>query len=1073
MRKILFLLALLFPLVQVFSQRTITGTVTSADDGAPLPGVTVTAKAVAGVGTITKADGTYSIQVNDEVKTLVFSFIGMATQEFEIGNQTTIDVVMQSSDITVDDVVVTALGVTREERSLGYSVQEVSADDIAVKDAVSISNSLQGRIAGVQIKSAYGTVGGSSSVMIRGAASLGGTNQPLFVVDGTPISNFNNNNFYEGYDYGNGAQDINPDDVQSVSVLKGAAATTLYGNRGANGVIIITTKSGKKNQGLGVEVNSTTTFDKAYIFPDFQNEYGGGRSLDFFTFDYAASGLGPEWAKYDGQAIIPDAGRDESWGPKLEGQQVLQWDSFVPESENYNQTRPWVAHPDNYKDFFNTGVTLSNSVAITGGSEKSSFRLGYTNVNQKGVVPNSELKKNIVSFKGTNKLNDKIEVFANVNYIKQETKGLMRFGYHEGGENVVGALRIWTQRQVDVNLLRKYTYSDALGEQVGWNLRDMSDGRIYLRWSNNPFWSLDNIYAVNAKDRMYGNIGFKVQIMDGLSFTGTARTDYYTLLFNDRVGSGGTTTDYYGESTSTAYENNFEGLFNFNRKLTGDLNLNAVFGGNIRYSQSKDNDIGTVDGLVVENFFNVSNSVSPASSSSSFSERQTNSLFATASIGFKDMLYLDLSGRNDWSSTLPVDKNSYFYPSISASFVFSELLNQQNILSFGKFRAGYARVGSDTWAYRLYNSYALSSFGTTTTFTVDDVRNNPNLKNETTGEFEMGLETSFLNARVGAEFTYFNRKTFDQIFSLDVSGTTGYSSALINGGELQNTGFEMVLYGTPVKSADFSWDISFNYSSYKSKLNSLYGDLTEYEIASTSRVYVSAVVDGDYGVMYTRDGYSYDDQGNKLVDDAGYFVNSGEPTKIGNILPDFNGGIMNTFRYKAFTFSALVDFQVGGLVYSFGNQWSTKAGQTAMTVGNNDLGNPVRDLVADGGGIRSDGVFEPGTPNEGQPNDIYIDARLYYQHMNNYFVEHFIYDASYVKLRELKFGYTLPNSLTSKLKLRDVNISIVARNVALLHSNTDGFDPEQVNSISNAAFAFEGGSLPSSRSIGFNINLKF
>jgi len=1068
MKKLALILALFLFGAELFAQITVSGTVKDSN-GAPIPGANIWASDNTAVGTITDGDGKYELTLPDGTAVLNFSFMGMEAQQVAINGQSVIDVVLQSLDIVFDDVVITALGVSRQERSLGYSVQEISADDMAVKDPTSISNSLQGRVAGVQIKTGSGTVGGSSSVIVRGVSSLGGSSQPLFVVDGTPISNYNYSNSTEGYDFGNGAQDINPDDVESVSILKGAAATTLYGNRGANGVIVITTKSGKKKKGLGVEVNSTTTFDNVYILPNFQNEYGGGLSITFPTFNYAnasANGLGAEWQAFNGTPVVESAA-DESWGPKLNGTNVLHWDSFVPESENYLKAYPFSANPDNYKNIFDTGVTLSNSVSINGGNEKNVFRLSYTNVNQKGVVPNSELKKNIISFKGSTKLHDKVEIFTNFNYIKQETMGRSQFGYTGDGINVVGAMRVWTQRQVDTDALRKYWYSPTLGQQVGWNFTSLSSGNLEMNYSNNPFWVLNNIYAMDTKDRVYGNVGFKIDIIEGLSFTGTARTDYYTLGINQRVGSGGITTSGYSETTSSAFENNFEGILSYNKHLTEDISLSAVAGGNIRYSQYNSAYIGTVDGLIIDNFFHVSNSASPVSANTSFSERQTNSLFVSASVGYKDMLYLDLSGRNDWSSTLPVDANSYFYPSVSGSFVFSELLPDQNILSFGKIRAGLARVGNDTWAYRLYNAYVPTSFETITTFTVSDVRNNPRLKNETTSEFEVGLETAFLNGRASLDITYFDRKAFDQIIGLDISSTSGFSTAVINAGEIENKGWELAVSGTPVKTNSFNWNISANFSTYESKLNSLYGDLTQYEISDGGSGWVTAEVGGEYGTLWVNNTYKLDENGNKLVDNSGYFIRAGAPKAMGSIMPDFNGGVMNTFNFNGITFSALVDFQKGGLVYSIANRWATASGQTEMTVGLNDKGIDKRLALADGGGMLSVGVR-----TDGQPNATYITARNYYRQLRN-LPEEFVYDASYIKLRELKLGYNLPTSIAQKVKMQGITISVVARNVALLHSNADGFDPEQVNSISQAAQGYEGGSLPSTRSIGFNVNLKF
>ncbi|MCU4156289.1 SusC/RagA family TonB-linked outer membrane protein [Carboxylicivirga sp. A043] len=1074
MKKIYGILVCLFLGIQVFAQTTIVGSVTDEDDE-PIVGANVFVKGNPGVGTIADIDGNYTLVIPEgaTAQSLVFSFIGMQTNEVEIGQRTTINVVLKAADILFDDVVVTALGISREKRSLGYASQDVNSEDIAVPDPTSAVNGLQGRVAGVQIKSGAGTVGGSTNVIIRGINSLTGSSQPLYVVDGVPISNYNISGSTSGYDYGNGAQDINPNDVETMSVLKGAPATALYGSRGANGVILITTKSGKKKKGLGVEINSTTTFDNVYILPEFQNEYGGGYSQEFPTFDYKASGLGSEWAQFDGQPVV-ETGADESWGPKLDGTPVLHWDSFVPESENYMKMRPFEANPDNYKDLFDTGVTYSNSVIVSNANDVSNFRLSYTNLKQNGVVPNSEMKKNTISFKGSTKLASFLEAFVSFNYIKQSTTGRSPFGYSGSGTSVPGGMRIWTQRQIDTDLLRKYTYSNALGQQVGWNFRSIADGRTYIRWSNNPFWTLDNIYAEDAKDRVFGNAGFTATLLPGLTFTATGRTDYYTLNTNNRVGTGGTSTDYYGESRYTSYENNFEGILNYTKHFNDDWSLNAMLGGNIMYSQYRSAYMGTVDGLVVENFFSISNTVSPANASSYFSEKQINSVFGTASVGFKDMLYLDVSARNDWSSTLAVDDQSYFYPSVSSSFVFSELLDS-SVLSYGKVRAGYAYAGKDTGPYKLYNVYNSSNYGPTTTFTVGNTRLNPNLVNELTSEFEIGAEVSLLNNRLGGELTYFDRKTKDLIFDLDVSNTTGYSVAMINAGELQNTGVEAVIYGTPVKTSDFSWDVSLSYSQVDTKMNDLYGDLTEFEVSSAGSAWVTATVGGDFGTMYAYSGYEYYN-GRKLVDEDGYYVQSGKPAEIGNMMPDYNGGIMNNFKYKGISFSALVDFQVGGLVYSWANRWATVSGQTPWTVGLNDKGNPKRDAVTDGGGMRSDGVI-PTYDGDGnvvsvRENDVYIEASSYYNHTKR-FPEEYMDDASYVKLRELKLGYDLPKQFVSKIGLQSATLSVVSRNVALLYSEARGFDPEQVNSISNSSLGYEGGSLPSSRSVGFNINLIF
>ncbi|GAA4821467.1 SusC/RagA family TonB-linked outer membrane protein [Algivirga pacifica] len=1068
MRKLLLFTLLILAQFSFAQEKAITGIVQDAS-GTPLPGVVLVVPNTT-KGTTTGIDGKFNLTLAPEDKQIVARLVGYQQQVIGVANLSNITITLQEDVETLEEVVVTALGVSRDKKALGYSVQQVSSESMNTVDPLSLGNSIQGKVAGVQIKGGSGNVGASTSVVIRGNASLGGSNQPLWVVDGTPISNYNISNSTDGYDFGNGAQDINPDDVESVSVLKGAAATALYGSRAANGVILVTTKKGKKKSGIGIEVNSMVTFDNVYILPEFQNEYGGGYELEFPTFDYAASGLGPEWEKFDGTPVV-EAGADESWGPRMDGQQVLAWHSFVPESDTYNQTVPFSPQPNNYRDLFNTGVTTSNSVALSGGDETSTFRLGWTNVTQKGVVPNSNMQKNTITFRGTKDLNDRLKGFFSGSYVSQQTTGRTRFGYSGSGDNVVAGFRQWSQRQLDVDKLRELQYSDAMGQQVGWNMRSLTDGRTYLRWANNPFWTLNNIFAKDSKNRFFGNAGLSYNIAKGLDIKATARTDYYGLLTKTQKGTAnvdGIANAYAGESTRNSFENNFELIATYNERF-GDVSLNVVGGGNILYIESSASSASTADGLILEDFYHISNSVSPANVFSSVYKKQMNSLFGSASVGYKDMVFVDASIRNDWSSTLPVDNNSYFYPAVSTSFIFSELLGDQDILSFGKLRAGYAKVGLDAAAYGLYKTYDATSFGTLQTFSANSVLpSGSQLVNESTTEYEVGLETSFFNGRLSAEGTYFHRTSSDQILNVTLPSSTGYTSKTVNSGELVNKGYELLVNIVPVQTDDFRWDLGFNYTALTSEVTKLFGDLEEYRTAYySSSGWANAVVGEEYGQVTMRRGHVFHENGERLVGDNGRYVYENVPYRMGSFMPDANGGVTTKLSYKGLTLSAQIDFQVGGLIYSTANRWAYKSGLAAGTVGLNDKGNPIRDAVADGGGIKVEGVNE-----DGQPNETYIEAWRYFADQAYYFTQEFVDDASYVKLRDMKLGYTLPSSLTKKIGIPSASVAVFGRNLALLYDNADGYDPEQVMSISNTQ-GVESGSIPSTRSIGFNVNLKF
>ncbi|WP_375584419.1 SusC/RagA family TonB-linked outer membrane protein [Cyclobacterium xiamenense] len=778
---------------------TVTGKVVDENEES-IPGASVLVKGTT-KGAATDINGEFSLTLSESEKELEVSFIGYNKKEVNVGNQSEITISLTPEETALSEVVVTALGVKRDERALGYTVQQVDTRGLDEAKETNIVNSLTGKIAGVQISNSSGNIGGSSRITIRGINSISGNNQPLFVVDGTPIDNSNYNSSDQvsgngGRDYGNAAQDINPDDVESISVLKGPSASALYGSRASNGVILITTKSGAKNKGIGVSINSSTMFSNVFLLPEMQNEYGGGFSLDFEEVVDPLDGLTYK---------VVNTNANNSWGPRFDGTLVRHWDSMYPGEPNYGEVRPWQATPNNVRDFFETGVTLSNNVAISGGNDKSSFRLSYTNLDQTGVMPNSSLKRNTIAVSANTQITDKFSAGAKINYIRTEALGRPATGdwSPERPVNVLTYWYAWTQRQIDPARLRNYK-SDRYYHMT-WNTQGL--GRhLEQSYNNNPYFTLFESYNNDLKDRVFGNINISYQILPELSLTLFARTDFYTDVREDRASIGGYLQNAYEKDLYNFREDNFELLGQYNTEFGDDFSLGVTFGGNIRKNTFTNNYTRTQGGLSVPNFYNLVASLQRPEIRDFKSEREVQSVYASGNLGYRDFLFLEASLRNDWSSTLPVDNNSYLYPAVSSSFVFSNLMTGADFFSFGKMRLGWAQVGNDTDPYRLVNTYANGDpYGNTSVFTVDDVLRNSNLKPEIVSNLEAGLDLRFLENRIGLDFTVYKVNTFNQILALPVSSTTGFQSLIVNAGEMENKGIEVMLSGTPIERNGFSW----------------------------------------------------------------------------------------------------------------------------------------------------------------------------------------------------------------------------------------------------------------------------
>ncbi len=1035
----------------------ITGTVTVASDGMPLPGVTVMIKGT-NQGTSTDMDGNYSITTN-QGDVLSFSSIGFAVQEVPVNGQTTINIALVESMQGLDEVVVTALGISRDKKSLGYATQEVDGENFNLTNEQNVLGSLSGRVAGVQVTGASGaSMGGTQKIKIRGVNSIGAGDQPLIVIDGTPISNANFSGSDQA-DYGNLAQDVNPNDIESVNVLKGPAASALYGIRGQYGVIMITTKKGKKGpKKVSVDFSSTFSVESAYNFIELQNMYGGGSSQTFRTLP-------------NGQPYV-DMSVDESWGPKLDGTPVRQVFSFYPQDPEYGQLSPFVAHPNNVKNYYNTGTTFNNNVSISGGNENTSVRLSFNNTQIEGIVPNTNLDRTNVGLSVSLDLNDKVTVSSNINYAGNKGRRPS-----QGSEYGANYMVQWFQRNVDMNRLRNYKYDD--GTFLHWNLSrpDSNTGEITdfepLYW-NNPYFEAYENTSDDYRDRFFGDIGVSYKIIPELEISGFVRSDMFTQNIQSRQAFGGTRVPSFSIGKYQNKEFNYELLAQY-KKSWEKLSLDATVGGNIYDREYTYLSQATVGGLSSPGFYNIDASIDRPEVDSYLLEKQIRSFYSLVSLGYDGTFFIDASLRNDNSSTLPDDNNSYWYPSFSGSIVFSELLEWEP-LSFGKVRASYAKAGSDLDPYLTTPFYEVGTvYNGTSTLYVPDKLNNPNIKPSFSNSFETGLELNFFNNRLGFDFTYYQQKNKDQILDLDISGTSGYDSTIINAGLIENDGFELSVNAAPVRNNNFSWDFTFNINKNNSEVVELapgidvytYGSTTYSSVTSYLNSYEGEPFGSLVGQAYQRDEAS----GKILLDDENMPLYTDATHNFGTVLPDFNGGFQNNIRIGQFNIAAMIDFQGGGQFFSRSKMLSVRTGQDILTVATNDNGMNVRDPLEDGGGVKVTGI----SASTGEDVTAYVDARSYYRNViGRRIYEEWLYDASYVKLREVRVQYNLGEKIMEKLPFSTMSLALIARNPAMIWQKAPkGINPSEISTGAQAISWYESGQLPSVRSFGVNLNVTF
>lgn len=1021
LQVILVVLLLVTTATALAQQRTITGTVISSDDKQPLPSVTVLIKGT-NVATQTDLDGKYSIKATDGA-TLVFSYVGYTTREVTLGSSNVINVTLVTDSRMIGEVVVTALGISKEKKTLGYTATELKGDQVSTVKESNIANSLSGKVAGVLVTPAASGPGSASRVTIRGNRSLGGNSQPLYVVDGVPIDNSETGNTgqkltdqtqqYDRLDYGNGIGDINPDDIESMTVLKGPNAAALYGSRANNGVILITTKKGKAGKGIGVTFTSSATMEDPLVLPEYQNQYGQG------SLGKAATDL---------TSLLSTPG---SWGAKLDGSQQLY----------YNGTqKAYTAQPDNVQDYFKTGQTYANTLSLESGNEDLSFRLSYSNFYSKGILPNSDLNKNSVNLRGTAKLIKRISVDAKITYFTQTADHRPYMG--DNYDNPTLQL-LTIPRNVANSDIQTYQNPDGTLSSWGSTIQ-------------NPYWTQYANTNGDDKRRLIGMVSANYKFTNWLSAQIRFGSDYSKQTINQVF-------PYYHvlytkgrivERTPETLETNYDALLMFNQNITPNITFNGSIGGNMLHQRYED--VGYMgDSFKVPTLATISNTETQQVTYN-FAEKKVNSLYASAEFGYNNYLFLSLTGRNDWSSALPSNNRSYFYPSVSASWVFSEMFQlNPGTVSFGKIRASYAKVGSDTGPYQTLALYNIDprGYNGSPMATTPPRKNNPNLKPETTNSFEIGAELRFLNNRIYTDISYYNTKSKDQIIAVDVPQSTGYTQQWVNAGEIENKGVELLVGGTPFKTQNFTWDANINFAHNKNTINSLLPGFDVYTLGSldqTPTVRIQATAGGGYGDIYGST-YQRDDQGRMILDANGIPLATGLQI-LGNYQPKWTMGFTNTFTYKALTMSFLIDARVGGQLYSYTDQALTAAGVSTESLNGREGGVPVS-----------------GVDEGGNPVNVNVEASSFYQTRNDRIASEYIYSATNVRLRELSLQYRIP--LKTPI-VKNLTVGAVARNLFFISKKTKNIDPESSYSVSNAQ-GISYFNLPSTRSFGLNLSVSF
>lgn len=1073
----LFLLALAIGVIQGAAQvTTVRGIVTTEEDGEPVIGASVIVKGTS-LGTVTDVNGRFELSgLPPSATRLLISYISLMAKEVAIAPQ--VSVTLKSDTHLLDEVVVTALGISREKKALGYTAQEVKQNALVQGKDNNLLNSLSGKIAGVRITNTQGDVG-SSRIVIRGETSIAGENQPLFIVDGIPVDNSQLNARSSGRDFKNAIADLNPEDIKTLTVLKGPNAAALYGARAAHGAIVITTKGGDKRQkGIGITLHSSTQVSFVATLPEFQNLFG--------------QGAGGRFSYVDGKGAGVNDGVDESWGPRLDiGLLIPQFDSPLDADGNRVAT-PWVSHPNNVRDYFRMGISTNSGISVARGDDKYQFRVGYNYEKQVSIVPDAGTNKTNISLNTDYHLAKWIVVGATANYIVYTAPSLPGSATPSGSNvrsNSPMLQFLWFGRQVDTNSLKAdYTRN--------WN----------SSYYDNPFWSASYNTQSQERHRLIGDLHAEFRLTDGLNVRFRTSTDWYNDRRKSKVkwGSAGAGSPYgsYAEDAYTVKENNTEVLATYIKQLNKNWGIDALLGFNVRNKQYENN-YQAAPRLAVADLYTLTNSRDPLISSNDFYRLRQYGLYGSIQLDYRRWAFLNITGRNDWSSTLPVDNNSYFYPSVTASVLLSEAFGwRSKAVNYLKIRGGWSQVGADANPYQLATVFTSeTAFNGNPLQSSSTIGMNPNLKPEKTSSIEAGFEAAFWDNRLCLDFTYYKTDSRNQILKLATTAASGYTSQVRNAGHIRNRGYEIQLGAVPIQtSKEFRWNLDLNYGANSSKVVKLddEGLITSYRLYS-SGIQILASVGEAYGTLFGT-SYVRDANGNVVVDANGLPKISTTNKTLGKFTPDWTGGISNTFSYRSLSLSFLIDASVGGSIFSNTNKTGKYTGVLANTLSGRDaehgglwyytdaMGNNVRlpespsySVSSDGlyyaqvngqsTRVYQDGIMVEGVTESGSKNEEVVSAEKYYHRIYS-IAEANVYDASYVKLREVALSYRLPRLWTQKLHLQEASVTLTGRNLWTIYKSVPNIDPESALTTGNAQ-GVEAYSLPTTRSFGVNLSVKF
>lgn len=1022
------------------------GTVTD-EQGEPLIGASIAIKGTTS-GVITDFNGQFSIDASKSA-TLIISYVGYRVEEVQVKGQSNLKIVLKEDSKIIDEVVVTALGIKRERKALGYSLGEVKGEELAKAKETNVINSLAGKIPGLVVSQTAGGPSGSSRVIVRGSTEMTGNNQPLYVVDGVPLDNTNYGSAgtYGGYDLGDGISSINPDDIESMSVLKGPAASALYGSRASHGVILITTKKANTKKKFAVELNSTTTFEKQLTkWDDIQYIYGQGTAGRI-------NGTDDQYSS------------NKNWGPKVDpGLNMTYYDGI---------TRPYVIIPNNIDGFFRTGLTATNTIVVSSVKDDTGIRATYTDMRNRDILPNTKMSRNTLNLRANTTINKKVDLDFKVTYTREDVKNRPALADHRANpaRNLMSLATTYDQRWLRDN------YKDADGNYYDWNGRDV--------WNVNPYWILNEMTNESGKDKFMGSALVRYNVNKHLKVQVTGGADISFFNFQDYAAPSSPGFEL-GQLQVSDFKNkmyNVEALAIYNNSYK-KFDYGITLGGNI-YKVDNKTQIVTAKEMVMRDVVALQSFANKEINDGTY-RKQINSLYGSINLAYGNFVYLDATLRGDHSSTLPSGNNTYLYPSVSGSFLFSEFFKiNPSILPYGKIRVSWAQVGSDTDPYQLgmsyelspksYAGYALSQIANTTIPNMD-------LRPTKTNSAEVGFDLKFLKNRIGVDFTYYTQSSTNQIMRLNTTGTSGYNSMLINAGKIENKGIEIALNTRPVQTKDFSWDLNINFSKNSNKVKRLASGIKEFELESARwiNVKVAAVEGQNYGSILGKD-FLRNDAGQIIVD-----ANTGLPKVtedlrvLGNATWKWTGGITTNLTYRDISLSAIFDIKVGADVYSMSSRSSYLTGKDKATLPGRDAWyeseekrlqagltetkwTPTGGYLVDGVVEMADGTFEK--------NAKFVDPEKYWAHIADQTPVPFIYDNSYVKVREITLAYRLPKKWINKV-FDDVSVSFVARNPFIIYKNVPNIDPDS-NYNNGSGMGLEYGSLPSRKSYGFNVNVKF